>query len=47
MCQNGLMFSKPQPGGDRVYKPLFTNMRHLYLTMGSEKKDGGQLPAKN
>lgn len=47
MCKSGLMFSKPQPGGERFYKPLFTNMRHLYLTLGSDRKDGGQTPARN
>lgn len=46
MCQKGLAFAKPPSGDDRVYKPLFMNMRHLYLTLGSEIKEGGDSPAK-
>jgi hypothetical protein len=47
MCKLGLMFDRPRDGGERVYAGLFTKMRNLYLTIGSEKKNGGETPAKN
>jgi len=46
MYKSGLMFAKPPSGDDRVYKPIFTDMRHLYLTLGPEKREGGNLPAQ-
>ncbi len=45
MCKLGLMFDRPQEGGERVYASLFTQMRNLYLTLASEKNTGN-LPAK-
>jgi hypothetical protein len=47
MCQMGLSFDRPQPGGERNYKSLFIKMRNIYLKMELEKKDGGDTPAKN
>ncbi|HEY4760510.1 MAG TPA: hypothetical protein VIH42_08015 [Thermoguttaceae bacterium] len=45
MCKKGLMFDRPQSGGDRVYTILFTHMRNLYLEMVVEK-NSGKLPAR-
>ncbi len=46
MSKRGLMFDRPQPGGEGVYHSLFTDMRELYLKLAPEKKEGGGSPAK-
>ncbi len=47
MSKMGLTFDRPQAGGERVYAGLFMKMRTLYLTVGTDKNNGGKLPAKN
>jgi hypothetical protein len=34
---NGLQFAPPEPGGERVYKTMFTNLRGMYVTLGREQ----------
>lgn len=43
MYQKGLVFAKPHPGGERVYRNLLTNLRNIYIQFGSDK---AQEPAK-
>jgi hypothetical protein len=33
----GLEFAPPAPGGERVYKSLFQNLRTLYMKIGPDK----------
>jgi hypothetical protein len=48
MCQRGMMFDRPQPGGEGVYSSLFEKMRNLYLTLDSTKKASEEMkPVKN
>lgn len=37
MYQKGLVFAKPHPGGERVYRNLLTNLRNIYVKLGSDK----------
>ena len=37
MYQKGLVFAKPHPGGERVYRNLLTNLRNIYVKFGSDK----------
>lgn len=34
---NGLQFAPPEPGGERVYKTMFTNLRAMYVALGREQ----------
>lgn len=36
MYQRGLVFAPPQPGGERVYRNLMTDMRNIYLALAPE-----------
>jgi hypothetical protein len=37
MYQTGVVFAPPEGGDDRVYRSLMTNMRNIYLALGSER----------
>jgi hypothetical protein len=36
MCQNGLEFAPPQPGGEGAYRSLFESLRKIYLHLGAD-----------
>jgi hypothetical protein len=38
MYRNGLVFDRPHPGGERIYRNLFENVRNIYLTLGVGNK---------
>ncbi|MGW8256055.1 MAG: hypothetical protein ACWGMZ_01070 [Thermoguttaceae bacterium] len=44
MSKSGLMFARPQAGGERVYNNLFMQMRNLKLTLSSGQNLGAKLP---
>ena len=40
MNQRGLVFAPPQPGGERVYRGLLSEMRRIYLELPKTDQDG-------
>ena len=37
MHRNGLQFAPPEPGGEGIYRTVFTNLRHMYVDLAREQ----------
>lgn len=37
MHRNGLQFAPPEPGGEGIYRTVFTNLRHMYVALAREQ----------
>jgi hypothetical protein len=42
MHQNGLQFAQPEPGGESIYKIVFTNLRTMYVNLAREQPANAQ-----
>lgn len=45
MYEHGLLFAKPQPGGEGVYRKVFEGLRVMYLAVGSADGVSGERKA--